>query len=291
MAITIQDGNFYDVIAEIYDLDMGVIRGDSDEAFYVKNCKGVKGKVLECACGTGRLTFPLAEAGCRVVATDRSAPMLSILRKKLEQRTPDVRRRIEILEMDMAKMASGLPQESFARILAPYGAILYLLDSRQLSAFICATHRCLQHGGKLIFDFFLKGGDEGGKDPGAVRMDYDRRLDCYHSTSLGRFNRIVRTKRILPEGGDVNAIVREYTLYDGDTIVDRIQVRDRVRLLSFDEVYLVMEKQGFAVRIEDDFRSCDDVAGRKGEIAVVAEKLKARDYSAGRNHEDCQEGE
>jgi len=52
----------------------------------------VRGKrVLDVACGTGRHTRWLAEAGARVTAVDRSAPMLAVARKKCQGLDVDFR--------------------------------------------------------------------------------------------------------------------------------------------------------------------------------------------------------
>jgi ubiquinone/menaquinone biosynthesis C-methylase UbiE len=54
-----------------------------DVAFYERIARDTGGRVLELACGTGRITLPLAQAGLRVTGVDRSEAMLAIARHKL----------------------------------------------------------------------------------------------------------------------------------------------------------------------------------------------------------------
>jgi hypothetical protein len=56
----------YDLIAEYYDLDMGMNHPINDVNFYVNWATRSHGPVLELGCGTGRITLPLVQAGCPV---------------------------------------------------------------------------------------------------------------------------------------------------------------------------------------------------------------------------------
>jgi ubiquinone/menaquinone biosynthesis C-methylase UbiE len=53
----------YDAFANHYDLEYGQFQGDLD--FYVALAREAAPPVLELACGTGRVTLPIARAGCR----------------------------------------------------------------------------------------------------------------------------------------------------------------------------------------------------------------------------------
>ncbi|MCH8868721.1 MAG: methyltransferase domain-containing protein [Chloroflexi bacterium] len=52
-----------------------------DTRFYVEEARKSTGRVLELACGTGRITIPLAQAGINVVGIDLSPSMLAIARE------------------------------------------------------------------------------------------------------------------------------------------------------------------------------------------------------------------
>jgi len=74
--------NPYDNIAEYYDTKYA--KFDADLDFYIEMVRraGANARVLELACGTGRVTLPLLEAGYRVTGLDASEKMLEIARKK-----------------------------------------------------------------------------------------------------------------------------------------------------------------------------------------------------------------
>lgn len=66
-------------MADFYDDYYG--RNVGDINFWINQCKE-KAKILEVACGTGRVTFPLIESGKKVYALDYSPEMLNILKEK-----------------------------------------------------------------------------------------------------------------------------------------------------------------------------------------------------------------
>src|SRR5499427_9631078 len=70
---------------EFYDLrEVGgpgsMLDGDVD--FYLAQAKKTGGPVLDVACGTGRVAFPLARAGVEVTGIDRAPGMIAIAKAK-----------------------------------------------------------------------------------------------------------------------------------------------------------------------------------------------------------------
>src|SRR5258706_10067042 len=68
--------------AEFYDQEF-TNRGH-EIPFFLKQAKLAAGPVLEVACGTGRLTLPLAREGIDITGLDVSRPMLECARRKAE---------------------------------------------------------------------------------------------------------------------------------------------------------------------------------------------------------------
>ena len=118
-----------------YDLEH--VGDDEDVVFYVGLAKSLHPKsVLELACGTGRITVPLAEEGARsgfsVVGLDSEANMLKQARDKARHMSGAARKRLKLVHGDMLKWHG---REPFDLIIVPCGSISHLLDLRdQLDA-------------------------------------------------------------------------------------------------------------------------------------------------------------
>ncbi len=106
------------------------------------------GDVLEAACGTGRLTLPLAGDGCRVRAIDLAEPMLARLRARLEQ-TPD--HRVEVVQGDFRH----LPPGDHDIAILPFNALHHCADEGELRATIAGLARSVRDGGTVALDAYL----------------------------------------------------------------------------------------------------------------------------------------
>ncbi|MDI9414116.1 MAG: class I SAM-dependent methyltransferase [Bacillota bacterium] len=136
---------------ELYDL---LVRSTSDAEFYVNLAKEKKGKVLDLACGSGRLLPFLLEAGLEVYALDLSPEMIERARLKLGNKAAEVRFFVD----DMRQFSF---KEKFDTIVIPYCSFMYLHnDSDRLEVF----QRCYDHlesGGNFAFDFLAGEVQEG----------------------------------------------------------------------------------------------------------------------------------
>jgi SAM-dependent methyltransferase len=111
-----------------YDLEH--VGDDEDVVFYIGLAKSLHPKsVLELACGTGRITVPLAEEGARsgfsVVGLDSEANMLKQARDKARHMSGAARKRLKLVHGDMRKWHG---REPFDLIIVPCGSISHLLD-------------------------------------------------------------------------------------------------------------------------------------------------------------------
>ncbi|MGA2625176.1 MAG: class I SAM-dependent methyltransferase [Bacteroidota bacterium] len=111
----------FDRVADIYDSYVNV---DFDIPFWLLEAGSVSGKVLELACGTGRVSIPLLKAGVDLSCVDYAPGMLAQFRRKLENSQLSC----PIYCQDMAELA--LP-DRFDLIFIPFHSFSEILDRRK----------------------------------------------------------------------------------------------------------------------------------------------------------------
>ncbi len=137
----------YDAFAATYDLEYGTTRVDLD--FYVALAQAAPPPVLELACGTGRITIPIARAGIPVTGVDSSREMLARARAKLDTESPLP---VELVEGDMRTFVLD---ERFGLAIIPARSFLHLLMPEDHVAALCNIHRHLMPGGRLALNVFV----------------------------------------------------------------------------------------------------------------------------------------
>jgi SAM-dependent methyltransferase len=130
---------------EVYELDKPVGRRFPGLDYYARQLAGITGRILEPACGTGRVLIPLLEAGLTVEGADTSPQMLARCRQHCADRGLDP----VLHEADMTAVAET---EAYQAIIIPAGSIM-LLDGQDAAPRALAAFRAaLVPGGRLILD-------------------------------------------------------------------------------------------------------------------------------------------
>ncbi len=116
------------------------------EAGFVRHVLGLKDghKVLDCACGYGRLGILLSEAGCSVVALDRSEDMLEMARALCQGRGIDM----QLVHGDMRSIAE---ENEYDGILSTNTSFGYFDDVQNL-AVLSRLAKALKPGARLLID-------------------------------------------------------------------------------------------------------------------------------------------
>lgn len=126
-----------------------------DVSFYLEEAKKARGRVLELACGTGRVTIPLALAGVDVVGVDLSQPMLDIAREKVAKLAEDVRGRIQLVQGDMRSFYVDTPEgEKFGAAMIPYRSFCHILTPEDQARVLERMRDHLVDDGLLIINIF-----------------------------------------------------------------------------------------------------------------------------------------
>ena len=138
------DGLYDD--AELYDL---VAPPSPDmEHYYVRAAGGRGRRVLELACGTGRLAIPLAASGALVIGGDLSEIMLGRARQAAAERGVDA----DFVVLDMRDFALG---QLFDAIVIGANSLMHLHTHDDFTRTFSAVRKHLAPEGRLVFDVFV----------------------------------------------------------------------------------------------------------------------------------------
>ena len=119
-----------------------------DEEFYVTLAERTDGRVLEAACGTGRIYLRLLREGIEADGFDASRAMLDVLRSRAAEAdvTPTV------WQADLRTVgATG----AYDLVVVPYNSFPALTTVDGQIAALEALHAALKPGGRLVFDAYV----------------------------------------------------------------------------------------------------------------------------------------
>jgi SAM-dependent methyltransferase len=134
---------------ETYDLRTAGFSGEID--FWVARARESGAPVLELACGTGRITWPIARAGIDIVGLDINPAMLRAAEAKRAREAPSASKRVRLVEGDMTDFSLG---RTFALAIIPFRAFQALLTPEDQRQSLISIRRHLRSGGRLIIDIF-----------------------------------------------------------------------------------------------------------------------------------------
>lgn len=137
-------------VANTYDAEhSGRDIATDDIPFYVglaREAATAGHAVLELACGTGRVTIPIADAGVQITGLDGSPAMLAQAREKSAGR--DNPRWVE------GDMRTFQLEDRFGLVIIPFRSFLHLLTVADQKACLERIHAHLAPGGRLALNFF-----------------------------------------------------------------------------------------------------------------------------------------
>ncbi len=141
-----EDNHYQGLVAQWYDR---LLESEGrDIEYYTRLATRQSGRVLELACGTGRILVPVCMSGTSIDGLDMSEEMLTICRSKCDE----------------YRLSPGLYRQDMARFDLPFqydlvfiaGGSFQLLSDREDAA-SCLSHifHHLRPGGRLIMDLFV----------------------------------------------------------------------------------------------------------------------------------------
>lgn len=135
----------YDEIAPFYDIEHAFF--DEDLDIYRNFAELCGGKILEPACGSGRVLLPLARAGYTLTGVDTSAAMLEQAREKLVQE--GLLEQCQLVQQDMCTLQ--LPEKYRLAIVA-LGSFGHIVTRKKQQQALAALRHHLSVGATFILD-------------------------------------------------------------------------------------------------------------------------------------------
>lgn len=237
----------FDKFAKVYDFLYHGTKWDIE--FYKSLAKKENGKILEVACGTGRIYFELLKLGVDAYGIDISKKMLQELRNKAKEEKLEPK----VYKADMKTFRFN---HKFSLIIIPFRSFLHNLTTEEQIKALKNFKRHLEPGGKLALNFF-------NPDPWVIVKNYNKttteKIDkTYTLENFSKFidepNRIVKvTHKLLKNNKTVwkselkLALInkKEFELLLRQAGFSKWKVKNgqgKIPKSSSDELYWVVEK-------------------------------------------------
>jgi SAM-dependent methyltransferase len=244
-----RDGRHYDALVGALALP--------DVPFYMDEAKHARGPVLELACGTGRLTIPIAQSGVEIVGLDQSASMLAHARHK----AGEVGVEIEWVEGDCRSFALN---RKFAMIFMAFNSMQHLHDQASLTALFANVGKHLAPGGRFVFDVF---------NPSLAILTRDpnqRHLDRQYEDPEGRGTITLEMTAIYDDAAQVNRMAWYFSLPGEKDF--RLESLD-VRCFFPQELDLLVGANGFEIQQKfGNFERKPFASGDMKQVVVCRDK-------------------
>ncbi len=223
---------YSDGYADLYDLFYRDKPYDAEARFLadrlIAEGVGPGSRVLEIACGTGEHAIRLAKRGYAVTATDQSAAMIGVARKKADRNGAE----IQLEQRDMRELRAA--DDPFDAALCLFDSIGYAQTDSGVSAVLDGISRSLRDCGIFIVEFWHAPAMLSGFD--AVRV---RRFAHDKATIL----RISETE-LERDASLAHVTYNVYALRDNGTY-SHVQERHTARFFTVPEIVALARQHGF----------------------------------------------
>lgn len=217
-----RDGRHYDLQSADFVEDI---------AFYAKQIEAYGQPVLELACGTGRITIPLAEKGIRIAGLDVSEAMLARAREKAGEKGVD----IDWIQADCRDFRLN---GTFNLIFFPFNSITHLQDRESLEACLSCVKKHLTQEGRFIIDVF-------NPSLGVLLSDpTERRTVREYDDPDGKGRVIITESNVYDAATQINKIRWHYDIGAGATT---FTVKNNMRIYSPQELDGLLHYNGFEI--------------------------------------------
>lgn len=247
-----------------YDAEYVHIRGDIP--YYEKVARETNGPLLELACGTGRLTFPMSATGATVHGIDIAPGMIARAQQKLASLTPGAQSR---LSFEVADMRSARLGREFAAVVLAFNTLMHMTEDDDLVGALTTAHEHLAPGGLFHLDIHTPFPRLPERDPDA-RYDPQQMID-----PLTQDRYIVSENHIYDPRRQLNTMSFFYRRADehGAPYGPEIRADLLLRVIFPRELDYFLKHTGFEVVGDyDDFERTKPFSGEGGRRVVTARR-------------------
>ncbi len=219
--------------------------------------------VLELACGTGRVSIPIARDGVRVVGLDRSAAMLARAREKSAG--------IDTVHWVEGDMRAFDLAERFGLVFIPFRSFQHLFTVRDRLDCLRSIHRHLVPGGRLAVNVFNPDIIAIGQWLTVRKGSLERQRDPYAAPS-GRTTFAWESRRYHTAAQEVESDIIDEELSDDGAVISRVYRDLKLRYVFRYEMEHLLARAGFAVEAlyGDHFRAPFEDTSREMVWVAVA---------------------
>jgi SAM-dependent methyltransferase len=189
------------------------------------------GEVLDIGAGTGRITLPLARKGIKVYVVEPSQGMLDVFEKKI-QKEPELRDFILYVKAD----AATFHFDRTFRLAMMSGSFDHLLGNQDRREALLNIGDHLKNGGVFVFDVFLGLMGDRPLSPAGVQKQGEREI-----------RRFVSSEELSPDKQVTNLV---FEVYEKGELVERVEERSLVGVVSPKEIRTLLNETGFKIRRE-----------------------------------------
>lgn len=261
------DQNLYLNDARFYDLDPRDFLKD-DIPFYLRFAANIGGPILELACGTGRITIPLAEAGHDVWGLEYSAPMLEQFRNKMAGFPKETVDRIHLVQGDMSHFHLDL---EFPLVILPCRSFQLLYDEEKENACLKCVYSHLSGNGLFIIDignFIPNKEKEGEWLSGREFFDWEnsdpKTGDKIHRTHIRKEINMVR-QIIYPE--------KTFRITKPDGTIEKVVKRSPLKYFFENQVRNLLVANGLKIVEEMGYYDGRSISEKNSEFLFICRKI------------------
>ena len=220
--------------ARFYDWVYEGVTDDID--FYLQAAAQAGAPLLELACGTGRLTIPVARAGFEITGLDLSPEMLRFAQAKLVQEAPPVQGRTRLLQGDMSHFTLDVPVNL---AFIPCSSFFHLHSRQQQESCLACIHRQLNSGGRLIID--LIPAERMANQPVGQTVEISRG----HASATGKLTRELNHKLAIDPAAQCVTVEHTYIETEATGTEQRYVFVDRYTWVTEAQMRELLQQAGF----------------------------------------------